>query len=367
MKKVLHILRSTAWGGLELYTLDFIAKMQSTNIDQILFCLPHSKVAEAANQRGIKVTHSIGRVFLNWDIVHVHERGDLLLARFSLCFRPKTRFVYTLMMNAPAKKRPHHYWIYQRVDHIISSSHWVIAEIKKNFPVKAQAVQWIPYGRSFEHQPVTFDQKLSLRAKLLLPIDKIIFISVCRIDKGKGVVDLAHALKHLAPEVRQLIQIVIIGDPTLERMTVEGTPVYEKQSEKALKDLQLVAQEFPDSFRHVSYQKNIYEWLQAADFFVLASWLETYALAVLDAMSVGLSVIGSKSGGTIEQIGQEGQRGLFFQPKEAQSIADAITLAVTHYPQLIKLGEAAYIWVIQTHQWSRTIAEFNRIYQTHED
>ena len=75
------------------------------------------------------------------------------------------------------------------------------------------------------------------------------------------------------------------------------------------------------------FQKEIGQFLQAFDIFVLASCLEGLGTSVLEAMSVGLPVIGTKAGGIIEMI-NSGENGLLVPAQNPLELSQAIlTLA----------------------------------------
>jgi len=75
------------------------------------------------------------------------------------------------------------------------------------------------------------------------------------------------------------------------------------------------------------FQKDIGQFLKAFDIFVLASCLEGLGTSVLEAMSVGLPVIGTKAGGIGEMI-TNGENGLLVSPKNPIELSQAIlTLA----------------------------------------
>jgi glycosyltransferase involved in cell wall biosynthesis len=71
------------------------------------------------------------------------------------------------------------------------------------------------------------------------------------------------------------------------------------------------------------FQSDIGIFLQAFDIFVMASRREGLGTAVLDAMSVGLPVIGTRAGGISETI-VEGESGLLVEVKNSQALASAI-------------------------------------------
>ncbi len=356
--KIINVLRSHAWGGLELYTLDFIKKNAPASS---LLCPKGSRLSQEAQAKGIHVTHSWQALFKNWDIIHVHQRQDLPGVRLSLMGRNKIKLIYTLMMNAPKKDDAYHRWIYQRVDALLTSSKWVKEEVQKNFPISKEKVFWVPYGRDFTQE----SKEILAQKNTLLPKNqnKIIFGTLCRLDRAKGVVEIAKSLDFLDAATQKQIEIWIIGDPTLKRL--EGvTPIYEPDSEAVKSELLSLSAKYPDQLKLLPFQKNPWPYLASMDVFILGSYNETYSLSVLDAMSLGVSVIGTEAGGTIEQIGQNQERGVLIKPKNAQSIAGAIELYLKDQSLILSKGNSAKSWVLNGHSWPLNQKLITEIYNS---
>jgi glycosyltransferase involved in cell wall biosynthesis len=72
------------------------------------------------------------------------------------------------------------------------------------------------------------------------------------------------------------------------------------------------------------FQKLV-EWYQRASVLLLPSYIETFPLAVLDAMAAGLPVVASDVGGIPDQI-TSGQNGLLIKPGDADDLAEKITM-----------------------------------------
>ena len=69
------------------------------------------------------------------------------------------------------------------------------------------------------------------------------------------------------------------------------------------------------------------QFLRAFDIFVLCSHSEAFSNGLLEAMACGCSVVGSRVGGTPELIGND-ERGLLFQPGEADDLAAKLTTLI---------------------------------------
>jgi glycosyltransferase involved in cell wall biosynthesis len=63
--------------------------------------------------------------------------------------------------------------------------------------------------------------------------------------------------------------------------------------------------------------------MQCFDVLVLTTHVETFGLVLVEAMMLGIPVIGSNAGGVLEIIDHE-KTGLLFKTKDAHSLAEAI-------------------------------------------
>jgi L-malate glycosyltransferase len=93
-------------------------------------------------------------------------------------------------------------------------------------------------------------------------------------------------------------------------------------------------------FVFTGHQKDVRQFLKVFDIFVLASKKEGLGTSVLDAMSVGLPVIGTTAGGIGEMIG-DGASGLLVPPSDPEALADSIVKLARDGGLREKLGQAA--------------------------
>ena len=71
------------------------------------------------------------------------------------------------------------------------------------------------------------------------------------------------------------------------------------------------------------FQKDVYEYLNAFDVFVLPSLMEGFGIALLEAMAMSKPIVASSVGGVSEVI-TDGKTGLLVPSKNAKALADAI-------------------------------------------
>ena len=106
--------------------------------------------------------------------------------------------------------------------------------------------------------------------------------------------------------------------------------------------MQELAQELgiADKLCFTGMQKQVGSFLKALDIFVLASKKEGLGTSVLDAMSVGLPIIGTRAGGIPEMI-EDGISGLLVEKRNPEALAKAMLLLADDPDLRKRLGEGA--------------------------
>jgi glycosyltransferase involved in cell wall biosynthesis len=367
--KIYHVLRSSAWGGLELYSLDFAKNLHeylssllkkkgsSEPLASYLIGIPGSPVERESQARGLFFQADFKNL-RGADFVHVHRRQDLKDVRVRLLLT-KIPLFYSLYMSAPPKKDLYHRWIYGRLNALASSSEWVCKEVQQNFPLKPSQIHLIRYGRN--QSPETWNPEKIKHHRTIMGIKEndIVLCSLSRIDPEKGLATLVDAFLNLPTETQSPLRLWIVGDPTLSHHDSSGQPVFESPSEALYKKILSLSH---PRIQYFPFQKDPEIFLQCADVFYLGSTEETYSLAVIDAFQRGKPVLGTQSGGTVEQIGLQQERGYFFRAKDVESLKKAMTRLLNREEQKTK-GQAAQEWAEIEHSWTKNLKEWGDIYQ----
>lgn len=373
--KTLHLLTSHAWGGLELYVVQLAKKILEAGMETAIYCIQNSKVDSEAQKLNIPVLHAYKQARISpkdilkvrkilkqekFDVIHTHTRQDVWLG--SLVKRSfKIRLIHSLYMSAPAKKDFLHRFIYSQIDAITSSSEILNERIKQNYPIAPEKVHLLRYGRDQNDYEKNKEEALFLRKLWNTKENEIVFATMCRLDSGKGVREIGESLLYLSEQIKKQIKIWIIGEPTLAYTNASGEAVYEEQSLELYQWLTNFVQQQTGKIELIPFQKNIKPYLYAMDVFILGTYKETYSLSVLDAMGEGVPVIGTNSGGTPEQV-KHLERGYLIEPKNSQSIANAITYYVENIKNIKKHGLLANLWVKEEHNWNDCIKKLQLLY-----
>ncbi len=371
---------STSCGGLELYVTTLIKEMASKGLPVSALVSRGSKFSEGLKEAGVDVhiAHSENKLDVRdirmirrlvrknkIDLIHSHTRNDVWRASLALTGDRHRRHVHSLYMVVAPKHALLHRMIYGRVDAVVSSSTHTNRRIAECFPVEEEKIHLVRYGRHLAHYTRDASLSHSLRRSYGVPEDALVFGMIGRTDVQKGVREFAESYALLSPKTKRRAHYFIIGEPTVTRLDANGDPVFEEQAAS----LQQWLAEFAHSadvaghIHILPFQKDILPFYGMLDCLVLASYAEMYSLSVIDAMSMGLPVIGTDSEGTPEQVRDE-VTGFLVSPRSAQAITRAVEKYATQPALLVKHGRAGKRWVLAEHDFSRTLTRLDRIYQS---
>lgn len=139
--------------------------------------------------------------------------------------------------------------------------------------------------------------------------DAMVVLGLSRLIPVKGIHFLIEAFASASQEIPQM-RLLLAG---------AGDPVYTRKLKDRVAELGL-----GDKVLFIGNEPEIEKPLRAADIFVAPYlWPEAFGLSVLEAMTVGLPVAGSISGGITELLG-EGKCGLLFERENTQALAGCL-------------------------------------------
>ena len=183
-------------------------------------------------------------------------------------------------------------------------------------PFVAQAlktVEWIPLNRiqiiyngvdgsRFNNLP----PKKDIRRKLNLCNDFTYFILCSRLDPIKWIEGLLAAYRRVL-EAFPKSGLILVGDGEAR-----------KDIESDIEKLNL-----KEHVRLAGYQKNIPEWLAAADIFVLSSHSEGTSVSLVESMAAGLPAVVTNAGGN-PYVVENGITGKVVPVRDEKALADAM-------------------------------------------
>ena len=182
----------------------------------------------------------------------------------------------------------------------------------------------------FLYQPIAVAEASSPE----VPIDKegfqITCIAVGRLQEGKRQEDAVRAVAELRDQgIRARLWLVGGGDPQYCRF-LEG--LVEKNG-------------LTGQVQFLGQVKNAFPYIREADALILCSRCEAFARVVVEAMKAGKPVIGSRSGGTVEQI-RDGFNGFLYRPGDYQDLAAKIKNLLDHPHRAREMGRQGRDWAL---------------------
>lgn len=243
------------------------------------------------------------------DIIHSHGRGAGIYARMLKIFLPNARAVHTV-----------HGFFFQDYSPIKRLTATLVEKILAPFTERVIAVSngeksnmrafniWKPdrieviYNGVESYQPE--ESPAALRAKLQLPLDKFIVISMVRFNSLKNIgmtLDIAGRLID-----HKNILFLIVGDGE------EFSAMQELRNKKNLQNVALPG-----------FKENVLEYMKASDVYLSTSIREGMPISLIEACMLGVPIIASNVTGNNE-IAADGINGFLFKLDDVETPVNKI-------------------------------------------
>ena len=337
--KILYLTTSTELGGAEKALADLISSTATTHTVRVISLRPAGEIALGLQAQGIevisfnltkptwpgKIIKKIQAQLNNFrpDLVHAFLYWGIELARIACAGR---RIKLISSPHFDWSKRP----LYQRALDFLLKGRDILTVAESfstaNYLVKHQKypkekVYLLPNG--IDKTLFFKDESLRkhLREKYHFTADNIIFMQVARLEPVKNPMLLLQAFRNvvrLCPHAR----LIFVG---------EGSEHIKMEHFISESDLSL-------NVFLVGNQQNINEWLNLADIFVLSSNEESLPLALLEALSVGLPAVVSRTGDMPLWV-EHGKNGFLFPPKDIALLSCFLTELAQHPEVRARQGE----------------------------
>ncbi len=261
-------------------------------------------------------------------------------ALFYAWLRPKTRFLLTLQEGDPleyidvrvGRFRGLFRKIFQRANAVQAISHFLAKwALQMGARVSPQVV---PNGVDIERftQPFSERDRFSLRASLGYAPTDLVLITTSRLTLKNGIDDVIRALPLLPARVKFLIVGEGADEDKLKALAVEKGVAVRVQ------------------FLGKRDHADLPGLLRASDFFIRASLSEGLGISFLEAMAVGVPIIGTPVGG-IPDFLTDGETGVFCQPRNPASVAQAVRRLLDDPSLCEKLAHAGPRFIRDGYAW----------------
>jgi len=260
-------------------------------------------------------------------VVHAHDPHAVSMAGLALSFgapTPRPLVIASRRVDFHLQGNSFSQWKYRQVDGFIAAS-GAIRDILVHDGIPASRVEVVHDGIDVEkigHLPA-----VDLHAEYWLPHGAPVVVNVGALVGHKGQRHLIEAMPLVMREVPDA-HLVIFGEGDLRAAL-----------EKQVKHLSLDKRVLLPGFR-----EDVLALVKSSDLFVMSSVTEGLGSAVLDAMAMGLAVVGTRAGGIPEAV-VDGQTGLLVEPGAPAPLAAAIVRMLKDPALRRRYGEAGRVRV----------------------
>ncbi len=229
------------------------------------------------------------------------------------------------------------------VDRYIAVSH---ANARYLIDVKglpAHKVEVIQNGCDLRRYAVNPSTGLARQACGFSPQDQVLLV-VGRLEPQKGHAVMLQALAALRQEFPR-VRLACVGEGALRASLEDQTRSLGCQ----------------DIVRFAGFQRNVAEWLSAADVVVLPSLFEGLPLVAIETLAAGRPMVATAVDGTPEVV-IDGQTGRTVPPSDPQALAEAIADMLRDPARAAALASAGHAWVGERFSEQRQIQKTEELY-----
>lgn len=283
------------------------------------------------NEIDLATAWKLSRIIRQWKpaIVHAHDPHAVSMAALALSFgapdpRPKT--IASRRVDFHLQSHAFSQWKYRQMDAFIAAS-GAIKDILVEDGIPADRIYVVHDGIDVEK--IANRPAIDLHAEYWLPHGVPVIVNVAALTGHKGQRYLVDAMPLVLRDVPDA-HLIILGEGELR------APL-----EKQIKQLNLTKRVLLPGFR-----EDVLSLMKSADLFVMSSVTEGLGSAVLDAMAMGLAVVGTRAGGIPEAVINE-ETGRLVEPADPRALAEAITTLLKNRELRRDYGEAGRARVAQ--------------------
>ena len=256
------------------------------------------------------------------DVVHAHDPHAVSMASMALSFGVGSsvpRLVASRRVDFNLQRNSFSRWKYRRVECFIAASR-AIADILAHDGIPRARIVVVHDGIDVDtvmHAPAA-----DLHQEFWFPKGVPVLVNVGALVPHKGQRFLVEAMARVRRHVPDA-QLVIFGEGQLREAL-----------EQQVRDLDLQ--------KHVvlaGFREDVLSLTRSADLFVMSSVTEGLGSTVLDAMAMGLAVVGTRAGG-IPEVVEDGVTGVLVPPGHADALGDALVRVLADAPARARMGEA---------------------------
>ena len=373
--KILHCSSAKTWRGGEQQIAYLFKELQQKQIQQWIFCVQGSALANYCEQQAIPyftyqkrfsanpfVGYQLKKLSrqLKIDLIHLHDSHSHTFGYISALLGNTTPFVLSRRVDFPVKNN----WLsYQKYNHpsikkILSVSNYVQQVLAPAIKDKTK-LEVVHSGIDITRFNYTNQQ--ILRKEFDLSENTILIANVAAIAPHKDYftfVDTAEILINASESsasralssgsTKHALKFLIIGADGGEEAVVK-----KYIEEKGL----------TDHFILTGFRKDIPQTLPEIDIFLFTSKEEGLGTSVIDALACGVPVVVTNAGG-IPEIIQDGENGFLAPIKNASLLAEKVNYLLTNpgiRENLVQKGKGTALQFSKSETARKTLAAYQEI------
>lgn len=266
----------------------------------------------------------LSRLIRQWrpEIVHAHDPHAVAMAGLALSFGAGSeppRLVASRRVDFHLQRHSFSRWKYRQVERFIAASE-AIRDVLLHDGIAPDRISVVHDGIDVERiqrLPAT-----DIHGEYWLPRGAPVLVNVGALVGHKG-------QKHLVDAMRRVLETIPDA-----HLVIFGEGELRGALEKQIRDRGLE--------RHVllaGFREDVLSVVKSADLFVMSSITEGLGSTVLDAMAMGLAVVGTRAGGIPEAVVHE-KTGLLVPPGHPDLLAAAMIRLLSDAPLRKRMGEA---------------------------
>lgn len=184
-----------------------------------------------------------------------------------------------------------------------------------------------------------------IRTSLSISENDVVFLFIGRLNRDKGVLDLAQAFSKAA-DIHRNARLLLVG---VDEANLTGE----------IKD---VTSGHEDKVSFVSFTSSPEEYMAASDVLCLPSYREGFGNVIIEAAAVGIPTIGSNIYGISDAV-VDGETGMLFEVKNINELQKCMQKLIVDNALRAKLGVAAKDRVIKSFSSQKLSEAWLKYYQ----
>lgn len=218
----------------------------------------------------------------------------------------------------------------QKADEFVATTKELEEDFLSN-GVEPEKIVRIPNGvNTAIYHPVSLEDKLTIRQKLSIPINKVIVMYVGRLERLKGVTLLLKIWPRVVNNCPEA-HLYLVGP---------GGDCEDELKESAH------SQGISRDVTFTGGVGNVHEYLKAADIFTSASEYEAFGISVIEALACGLPVVVTRVGGMKETV-KNNEHGFTISPNHLSNFYESLVTLIRDGSLRERMGQASRVWVEQ--------------------